>query len=453
MRATDISKRYILALSLIALLSASILALSLWSGRSAETYSELINTAGKQRMLSQRIVLNATLVQRPVSQTLATARVRETLLDSIDEFNTAHQRLREASLTIPTVRNIYAPAAGLDEQVARFTQGAEALAEVQDNPERALDRLLLQGEAILVVLDRATGAYEAAARQQSHRIKRIEWAAFFATLMVLALEAALIFHPAIQALHRAMGELEYARDRAIDAHDVLSRFLDDTGRAIRSPLHALMGTLEALRLSDLNEHQRKVLASGQEAGRELDRVTQTLVQKSGTGDAEAVRTASFPPVQLVGAEEDANRPLRVLVVDDNLTNRLVLRTLLETQNCAVSMAENGPEAIRYWQAKPVDIILMDIDMPGMSGIETTQAIRAEEKHLSRPHTPVIAVTANTRPEQIARYENTGMSGCLSKPVSRDRLFSAMNRARAHTSFVMAVSNGTDTIITESSITE
>ena len=101
----------------------------------------------------------------------------------------------------------------------------------------------------------------------------------------------------------------------------------------------------------------------------------------------------------------------VMVVDDNLTNLMLTEMVLNTHGLEVRTASSGEEALELARTTPFDLILMDITMPGMSGIEATDQIN---KMMLNP--PVIAMTAHVQPEQIDQYLAHGFSGYLRKPM-------------------------------------
>lgn len=116
----------------------------------------------------------------------------------------------------------------------------------------------------------------------------------------------------------------------------------------------------------------------------------------------------------------------VLIVDDNATNRVVAQALCEMFGCSSELAEDGVEALEAVQARPFDLILMDIKMPRMDGVQATQAIRA----LDGPSRdiPIVALTANADPEDAKHYLSIGMAAVVEKPIKPERLRMAMNTA-------------------------
>lgn len=116
----------------------------------------------------------------------------------------------------------------------------------------------------------------------------------------------------------------------------------------------------------------------------------------------------------------------ILIVDDNATNRVVAQALCEMFGCSSETAEDGVEALEAVQARPFDLILMDIKMPRMDGVQATQAIRALTGPESR--IPIVALTANADPDDARGYIAIGMAAVVEKPIKPERLRMAMNAA-------------------------
>ncbi|GAA0700097.1 hypothetical protein GCM10009104_31230 [Marinobacterium maritimum] len=117
------------------------------------------------------------------------------------------------------------------------------------------------------------------------------------------------------------------------------------------------------------------------------------------------------------------RPLKVLVVEDVVTNLLVIREMLLRAGHRVQMAKNGIEAIQALQIAPFDLVLMDLSMPEMDGLEATRAIRAMEEPASG--VIIIAMTAHTFEEERTRCLEAGMNDYLTKPIDRQRLLATI----------------------------
>lgn len=132
------------------------------------------------------------------------------------------------------------------------------------------------------------------------------------------------------------------------------------------------------------------------------------------------------PQQVMPARAAADqvlKPTHVLVVDDNATNRLLLRTILTRLGATVNLAESGEGALDAMGSDKFDAVLMDINMPGMDGMEATRRIRA----LAPPANavPVIAVTASALPDEVALYKAAGMNAHIAKPINADALLRAL----------------------------
>lgn len=119
---------------------------------------------------------------------------------------------------------------------------------------------------------------------------------------------------------------------------------------------------------------------------------------------------------------------RILIVDDNQTNRAVLLTLLGHLGVAAQFAIDGRDALAMWEHAHWDAILMDIHMPIMDGVEASQTIRAREKATGRARTPIIAVTASVLIHERNLYAEAGMDGVVAKPVEIPRLVEALGKA-------------------------
>ncbi|WP_394692582.1 response regulator [Hyphobacterium sp.] len=115
-----------------------------------------------------------------------------------------------------------------------------------------------------------------------------------------------------------------------------------------------------------------------------------------------------------------NRPLRVLAAEDNAINRTVIEGFLVAKGWSVEFAENGEQAVEAATNKAFDLILMDMRMPVMDGLQATRAIR--DLPSTAAMTPIIALTANARREDEAQCLAAGMDGFISKPIDTQRLF-------------------------------
>ena len=124
--------------------------------------------------------------------------------------------------------------------------------------------------------------------------------------------------------------------------------------------------------------------------------------------------AAFP------ARSGGQAGLDVLVVEDNPVNQWVIRRLLDDLGHQPTLVESGAAAIERCRQARYDLILMDIQLPGMDGYLTAAAIRSMTAGAGR-RIPIIALTAHADPEAVAKCQEAGMDGCLSKPVEASEL--------------------------------
>jgi PAS domain S-box-containing protein len=130
------------------------------------------------------------------------------------------------------------------------------------------------------------------------------------------------------------------------------------------------------------------------------------------GKAPAEEAAAVPP-------ELHN--LRILLAEDNTVNQRIAVRILEKLGWKVTIANNGQEVLDILNGNTFDVILMDDSMPVLTGVETTQVIRREEKQTGQ-HVPIIAMTANAMAGDREKYLATGMDGYVSKPINRNLLY-------------------------------
>ena len=120
-------------------------------------------------------------------------------------------------------------------------------------------------------------------------------------------------------------------------------------------------------------------------------------------------------------------PKRILLVEDDERNRLLFTMFLKDVPHTLETAEGGEEALKKHFSHPYDLILMDIEMPGMDGHETTRKIRAREKENGSSTTPIIVVTAHALQEEQIKSKAAGCTGYLPKPVSKVTLQKTVER--------------------------
>jgi signal transduction histidine kinase/CheY-like chemotaxis protein len=142
-----------------------------------------------------------------------------------------------------------------------------------------------------------------------------------------------------------------------------------------------------------------------------------------------VAAAAPSNVESIGDGELLTNP-HILIVDDNATNRVVAQALCEMFGCTSETAEDGVEALEAVQERRFDLVLMDIKMPRMDGVQATRAIRALEGPVGA--LPIVALTANADPDDARKYLEIGMAAVVEKPIKPERLRMAMNAALSET---------------------
>jgi len=118
-------------------------------------------------------------------------------------------------------------------------------------------------------------------------------------------------------------------------------------------------------------------------------------------------------------------PLKVLVAEDNRVNQLIIQKTLTSLGIEVEIVGNGKEALKANQEHEYDLILMDIRMPVMNGVDAAIAIRQQHKH---HNIPIIALTADVVEGNEKVFSEAGMNEFVTKPFNRSDLFIAINRA-------------------------
>jgi CheY-like chemotaxis protein len=149
----------------------------------------------------------------------------------------------------------------------------------------------------------------------------------------------------------------------------------------------------------------------------LDAITESL---GGAKLAEPVSAGAS-----VAELRDRLPPLRILLAEDSVVNQKLALALLAPYGHTVVIANNGAEAVRHCAANAFDIVLMDVQMPEMDGLEATRLIREAERATGR-HTPILALTAHAIKGDRELCLETGMDAYISKPVRATELYGALD---------------------------
>lgn len=162
-------------------------------------------------------------------------------------------------------------------------------------------------------------------------------------------------------------------------------------------------------------------------------------QIASGGLAEAVNSRLAAGTESRAVRPTDYRPLRILIADDKKAIRLLVQVILQKEGHDLHMAENGAEAVAAVKDGRFDLVLMDIEMPQMNGVDATTAIRALDGPAAS--VPIIAMTANEHLDDRRAYERAGMSDYVQKPVEGAQLLEAIRRQTGVSPF-RSVQNGT-----------
>jgi CheY-like chemotaxis protein len=219
--------------------------------------------------------------------------------------------------------------------------------------------------------------------------------------------------------------LEQALARAEAAHQAKAEFLADMSHELRTPLNGVTGLASALDDTELDPHQKSLVADIRASAEELEVLVHGLLDY---GDADLTLKGEGPgPVGRAAFQADGG-PVKVLVADDNATNRKVIELMLTAAGAAPTTVENGLEAVEAWRNTAFDVVLMDIRMPVMDGLDAIRTIRREEAASQRAYTPVIVLSANTSPEDRRASAEVGATGHVGKPIRAAELLGSIAAA-------------------------
>ncbi|MBI5502055.1 MAG: response regulator [Deltaproteobacteria bacterium] len=153
----------------------------------------------------------------------------------------------------------------------------------------------------------------------------------------------------------------------------------------------------------------------------FDAIVFALAGKDGAPVSGAPASVAPPPGESVAA---LRRDCRILVAEDNPVNRAVVRKMLEKRGYTLLMVTNGAEALVALDKHPVDLVLMDVQMPEMGGMEAAERIRKRERGTDR-HLPIVAMTAHAMKGDRERCLEAGMDAYVSKPVKAPELLAVI----------------------------
>jgi CheY-like chemotaxis protein len=249
----------------------------------------------------------------------------------------------------------------------------------------------------------------------------------------------------------ALAELERAahaqRGYPLALLDMMMPQMDGLTLAAQIRQHQVLTGIRLLMLSSVSGHandegrlrelgiDRYLLKPVKQADL-LQAILQTL--DIATGEA------ASPKAMATSRPEDI--PSRhILLAEDGLVNQRVAVDMLTQRGHTVVVASNGKEALDVWEREAFDLVLMDVQMPVMDGLETTAAIRAKE-HATGTHVPIIAMTAGAMQGDRERCLEAGMDGYIAKPIHATDLYQAVEESALYAAKPQAAAEATETVV-------
>lgn len=224
-----------------------------------------------------------------------------------------------------------------------------------------------------------------------------------------------------------------AAEQKVAMAEARQAFLSQMSHDLRTPLNAVLGFADVLAAAGLPPEQAGHVGRILAAGQTLHVVLEQMIDLSHRDDwgspldigaptkPEPVATPGVSAAPEASGEcESEGRAMVVLYVDDNENNRVLVSTLLAAQGIICETADDGALGVEAARRGGWDVILMDIQMPVMDGVEAARHIRAMDTEVAA--TPIIALTANTLPGQVQQYFAVGMDDCIAKPLNAAEMF-------------------------------
>lgn len=168
--------------------------------------------------------------------------------------------------------------------------------------------------------------------------------------------------------------------------------------------------------ADLSENVN-FISTGQGFGQDVQRIIDVLSPQS---------VKIYPRKQPVKMAVTNTKHLEILLVEDNRINQILVQRFLNDQPCNVTVAENGVDAVEVCKKQVFDVVLMDVVMPKMGGVEATKAIRGLGLSWTG-NVPIIALTADYAAEHQRAYQKAGMNECVGKPIAPEILLNTINK--------------------------
>ena len=207
------------------------------------------------------------------------------------------------------------------------------------------------------------------------------------------------------------------------------KFMAETSFAIRNPLNTICGVSEIIRKNVEEDSEKELILSYLkvliDAEIELQHVVDGAFKNYEKMELKQEEKIEAKPQEM---NRDMIKNLRMMVVDDSGVSQLIAKEMLEDYGAIVTTCDSGNEAVDTFRNSitgTFDVIFMDINMPGMDGYEAADSIR-NCNHSQAKDIPIIAMTAEALADDVQMALQSGMNAHISKPISIDKILSALN---------------------------
>lgn len=312
---------YIVALSTVALLTIGAQVLVQWQLESSQTDSRVINIAGRQRMLSQRLAKSSLQLEADSGE--SDPAVRQEMAEALTEWQSNHNGLQhgdrsnglEGDLS-PQLTELFAKVRPHYEAICLAAQ-EQIVAKPGDDVSASVSDIREHESAFLEGMDDIVSRCVLEAEGRVARLRNSELALLALTLLVLVAEGLFIFRPAVGQIKQVVARLEatgarltVAKEEAEAANEAKTRFLANVSHELRTPMTAVLGMTELARESTDTERRNQYLTIVEQAGQSLLRLLNDLIDTAKIEAAELeLKTAPFHPVAVNRRVVDLLRPL------------------------------------------------------------------------------------------------------------------------------------------------
>ena len=238
-------------------------------------------------------------------------------------------------------------------------------------------------------------------------------------------QAAVALSKAERKRRQLQLQMQKAKQVADSASVYKSRFLASMNHELRTPLNGILGFTEVLSDSSLSDDQQHYLNRIRYSGTVLAKSIEDILNEEHKTEENEEDTVEKNSEIQTGATtwRGLDKSISVLVVEDNLINQELVGFILKKNNIHYEIANNGKEAVDIIRSQQFDMVLMDIDMPVMNGMDATREIR-ETLCLD---VPIIALTASLGADDIEDCLKAGMNEHLGKPYTEEQLLKTIRQ--------------------------